>query len=64
MEKNAKKDEKVSRPGLYKKNPFVQERPSIKKRAVQLFVDYLLPFGTWPNAVNCHQTRPNAKVFS
>jgi hypothetical protein len=31
VDKNAKKNEKVSRPGLYKKILFVQERPSIQK---------------------------------
>ena len=44
VKKNVKKDEKVSRPGLYKRIPFVQELPNIAKCPKSVLFDFLFTF--------------------
>ena len=46
MQKNAEKSKKVSRPGLYKRILFVQERPNIQQVRIQLLVCYLFLLAT------------------
>ena len=44
VKKDVKKDEKVSRPGLYKRIPFVQELPNIAKCPKSMLFDFLFTF--------------------
>ena len=61
MDKNAKNKEKVSRPGLYKKIPFVQERPSIQKvcysTSCYLVCFYLETWQAWSNSTKRGQEK-------
>ena len=60
--KNAEKSKQLSRPGLYKRILFVQERPNIQQVRIRLlglwfvFTCYCLDtWQAWPNATKRHQ---------
>ena len=62
MQKNAEKSKQVSRPGLYKRILFVQERPNIQQVRIRLlgllfvFTCYCLDtWQAWSNATKRHQ---------
>ena len=61
MDKNAKKYGKVSRPGLYKRNLLVQERPSIQQVCYStscfLFIVTCYTWQVWSNAAKRVQMR-------
>ena len=65
--KSAKKNQKVSGPGLYKRILLVQKQPNIRQVSksvlLNFLVDSLLLFGRVANMAKCNQMRPSAKVF-
>ena len=61
---SAKKNQKVSGPGLYKRILLVQMRPKVLKSVPLYFLVYsLLLFGHMANMAKCDQMMPSAKVF-
>ena len=64
---SAKKNQKVSGPGLYKRILLVQMWPNIQQvsKSVPLYflVYSLLLFGCMANTAKCNQMMPSAKVF-
>ena len=42
--KKSKKNKKVSRPGLYKRIPFVREQPNIAKHLKSMLFNFLFAF--------------------
>ena len=65
--KSAKKNKKVSGPGLYKRILLVQKQPNkrqVSKSVPLNFLVYsLLLFGRVANMAKCNQMMPSTKVF-
>ena len=65
--KSAKKNQKVSGPGLYKRILLVQKQPNkrqvSKSVLLNFLVDSLLLFGRVANMAKCNQMMPSTKVF-